>query len=184
MGSTTRIRRRHRLRARDESGDPQKFRSETTPGIARPGARHRNTTTQANRYRYPRYCVAVFLCLGLSGALVVPPAAAAEAKRCPKYEHLFEQYRLPVATFSRISWRESRCNHRVVSPIRASTGRPDVGLVQISASWSSLTMRICKVKRSQVVKALTNVHCNLRVASYLWADGKGAGNWSVRSGNG
>lgn len=109
------------------------------------------------------------------------PAHAAPRGDCPQYHDILKRYGLPPKIFGPIAYRESRCSPSAISPIRKSTGRPDVGLLQTSASWSSLTMRICRVKRSQVVKALTRLDCHLRVAAYLWDDGRGAGNWSIRS---
>jgi hypothetical protein len=109
-------------------------------------------------------------------------AHAAPLRDCPQYHDILKRYGLPPKIFGPIAWRESRCNPKSISAIRKSTGRPDVGLLQTSASWSSLTMRICRVKRSQVVKALTRLDCHLRVAAYLYDDGKGLGNWRATSG--
>lgn len=65
--------------------------------------------------------------------------------------------------------------------MRKSTGRPDVGLLQIQGSWSTVTQQVCNVPRNRVIKALTNVDCNLRVARYLYDNG-GMGHWRVTSG--
>jgi len=109
------------------------------------------------------------------------PVQAATQGSCPKYEAAFKKYGLPVKEFSMISYRESRCNPRSVSAIRASTGKPDVGLVQISGSWATVTRTICHVSYQQVVKALTKVDCNLKVAAYLYKNG-GLGHWKATSG--
>ena len=69
-----------------------------------------------------------------------------------------------------------------MSDVRQSTGRPDVGIWQIQGSWSTLTMRTCKVPRNKVIKALRNPECNAKVAAVLWDNGKGASNWRVNSG--
>jgi hypothetical protein len=128
--------------------------------------------------------VALFLLIGLLGTMSMTPTATAKSRGdCPQYHDILKKYGLPPKVFGPIAWRESRCNPKSVSAIRQSTGRPDVGLLQLQGSWSSLTMRLCHVKRSQVVKALTRLECQLTVASYLWADGKGAANWSIRSGS-
>lgn len=111
-----------------------------------------------------------------------PTRAAAESNTCPKYEKLFQQYNLPVKQFSKIAYRESRCNPKSVSAVRKSTGRPDVGLLQIQGSWVTVTRTICKVGYGQVIKALTNVKCNLAVASYLYKNG-GFGHWKASSGS-
>jgi hypothetical protein len=136
-----------------------------------------------------RITTTIFLSISISIGLTATPLSALSSPAkppvqgsCPKYEELFKKYKLPVKAFSRISYRESRCNPKSISAIRKSTGRPDVGLVQIQASWATVTKRICKVTYSQVVKALTNVHCNLKVASYLYQNG-GLGHWKATSGS-
>lgn len=106
--------------------------------------------------------------------------ANAQTKTCPEYEELFREYQLPVKQFSRIAYRESRCNPKSVSAVR-QTGKPDVGLLQIQGSWATVTRNICHVSYSQVVKALTKVRCNLAVASYLYKNG-GLGHWKGTSG--
>lgn len=136
-----------------------------------------------------RITTTIFLSISISIGLTATPLSALSSPAkppvqgsCPKYEELFKKYKLPVKAFSRISYRESRCNPKSISAIRKSTGRPDVGLVQIQASWATVTKRICKVTHSQIVKALTNVHCNLKVASYLYQNG-GLGHWKATSGS-
>ena len=109
-------------------------------------------------------------------------AHAAPVGRCPKYEKQFKKYGLPPKTFSKLAWRESRCHVKSVSAIRKSTGRPDVGLVQISGSWATLTRKTCRVPYQDIVKALTTLDCQLKVAAVLWDHGQGAGNWSLKPG--
>ena len=118
--------------------------------------------------------VALLLATSLSSG----PAAAASGT-CPKWEPLFRRYGLPVATFSRIAWRESRCNPKSVSATRRSTGRPDVGLLQIQGSWRTVTLAVCRPKGSHIV-ALTDPVCNVRVARYLYDHG-GLGHWKGSS---
>jgi hypothetical protein len=121
------------------------------------------------------------MCIALlSTALATAPAQAA-TKACPEWEPLFRKHGLPAKTFSKIAWRESRCNPKSVSAVRKSTGRPDVGLLQIQGSWVTVTAAVCKVPRKQVVAALTDVSCNVRVARYLYDNG-GLGHWRVSSG--
>lgn len=110
-----------------------------------------------------------------------PSTASATAGSCPKWEPLFKKHGLPVKTFSKIAFRESRCNPRSVSAVRKSTGRPDVGLLQIQGSWVTVTSQICRVPRSRVIKALTDPVCNVRVARYLYDNG-GLGHWKGSSG--
>ena len=130
-----------------------------------------------------RITTSILLFLSISAGLTASPISASNKVQgtCPQYEPMFKKFGLPVAEFSRISFRESRCNPRSVSPIRKSTGKPDVGLVQISASWATVTRTICHVSYSQVVPALTKVNCNLAVASYLFKNG-GLNHWKGSSG--
>ena len=116
------------------------------------------------------------MCLALlSTALTTAPAQAAQGT-CPQWEPLFRKHGLPVKVFSRIAYRESRCNPKSVSAVRKSTGRPDVGLLQIQGSWVTVTSQVCRVPRKRVVLALTDPSCNVRVARYLYDNG-GMGHW-------
>lgn len=110
-------------------------------------------------------------------SVAVAPARADAAGRCPKLEPWFKKYGLPVATFSRIAYRESRCNPKSVSAVRKSTGYPDVGALQISGSWRTVTIESCGLKPGEShIHALTRLSCNLRVARYLYDNG-GLGHW-------
>lgn len=121
------------------------------------------------------------MCLALlSTALTTAPADAA-AGTCPQWEPLFRKHGLPAKVFSRIAYRESRCNPKSVSAVRRSTGRPDVGLLQIQGSWVTVTSQVCKVPRKRVVLALTDPVCNVKVARYLYDNG-GMGHWRGASG--
>lgn len=121
------------------------------------------------------------MCLALITTALTATSADAAAGACPQWEPMFRKHGLPAKTFSKIAWRESRCNPKSVSAVRSSTGRPDVGLLQIQGSWVTVTSQICRVPRKQVVRALTDVSCNLRVARYLYDNG-GLGHWRVTSG--
>jgi hypothetical protein len=110
-------------------------------------------------------------------------AQAATKGDCPQYHAILKRYGLPPKVFGPIAWRESRCNFKSISAVRKSTGRPDVGLLQIQGSWRTVTRTICKLKPNQNhIIALTRPDCHLKVAAYLWADGKGAGHWRATSG--
>lgn len=111
----------------------------------------------------------------------ISPAKAVGGS-CPQYEAQIARYfpRSVVKTFSRIAWRESRCNPKSVSAVRRSTGYPDVGFLMIQGSWRTVTYAICKPKRDHI-KALTNLDCNLRVARYLYDNG-GLAHWRGTSG--
>jgi hypothetical protein len=121
------------------------------------------------------------MCLALITTPLSITSVDAATGACPQWEPLFRKHGLPAKTFSKIAWRESRCNPKSVSAVRKSTGRPDVGLLQIQGSWVTVTAAVCKVPRKQVVAALTDVSCNVRVARYLYDNG-GLGHWRVTSG--
>jgi membrane-bound lytic murein transglycosylase MltF len=121
------------------------------------------------------------MCLALITTALSVSSADATVGSCPQWEPLFRKHGLPAKVFSKIAYRESRCNPKSVSAVRKSTGRPDVGLLQIQGSWVTVTAAVCKVPRKQVVKALTNASCNVQVARYLYDNG-GLGHWRVTSG--
>lgn len=108
-------------------------------------------------------------------------AHAGPTGSCPQYEpaiaRVFPKAMVPV--FSRIAYRESRCNPKSVSAVRR-TGYPDVGLFQIQGSWRTVTIRICHPTGSHIT-ALTRLDCQLRVARYLYDHG-GLGHWRASSG--
>ena len=117
----------------------------------------------------------------LTTALFAPAPASAAANSCPKWEPLLAQH-FPakvVPVMSRIAYRESRCNPASLSVVRKSTGRPDVGLMQIQGSWATVTRAVCK--KQDVVKALLNVQCNVILAGYLY-NNVGLGHWRATSG--
>ena len=122
------------------------------------------------------------MAIALLFTIATPAQATATEGSCPQWHDLMRRHHLPVAIFTKLAWRESRCQAKTVSAVRKSTGQPDVGIWQIQGSWRTLTMRTCKVPRNKVIKALQNPECNAKVASVLWADGKGASNWRVNSG--
>ena len=105
---------------------------------------------------------------------------ATTAGTCPKWEPLFRKHGLPVKTFSRLAFRESRCNEKARSAIR-STGYPDLGLLQIQGSWKTVTLAVCKPKDRDHIRALLSASCNVRVARYLYDHG-GLGHWRATSG--
>jgi len=106
-------------------------------------------------------------------------------QRCPAFEPAFAFYKLePVVTFSKIAYRESRCNPKAVNAkwdadgnitwTLNKNGTFDSGLLQINSSWKTVTKKIC----GGDIKLLTQLDCNLRVAKYLLDNG-GLGHWSV-----
>ena len=103
----------------------------------------------------------------LVGMLGLAPAPQTQ-KTCPQWEKALTLHGLPAKHFSSIMWRESRCNPLAVNVNTKS--RNDVGLLQINASWSTLTKQTCRTqKRTEV--ALLSPTCNLRVAGYLYQNG-------------
>lgn len=123
----------------------------------------------------------LIMALTLILSLSVPAHASAAANSCPKWEPLLAQH-FPakvVPVMSRIAYRESRCNALSLSVVRTSTGRPDVGLLQIQGSWATVTRLVCK--KQDVIKALLKPQCNVKVARYLYDNG-GLRHWRVTSG--
>lgn len=99
------------------------------------------------------------------GLLAVAPVAA-KTGTCPQWERTLEAYLLPVSEFSHIMWAESRCDPRAVHHNKGA--RDDIGLLQINASWSTLTRQQCRTtKRPEV--ALLSPTCNLTVAAHLYS---------------
>lgn len=109
------------------------------------------------------------------------------SKRCPKWEAKFAQYGLPVAIFSYIAWRESRCRPNAINARFNKQGEVvwtlnrdgsiDRGLIQVNSSWLTVTSKVCKAPRGQL-DVLFNVDCNLAVAQYLYQNG-GLGHWGM-----
>ena len=141
----------------------------------------RSLGTHGGRLQKLRELIKKLMALTLILALSTPAHASAAANSCPKWEPLLARH-FPakvVPVMSRIAYRESRCTERALSPVRKSTGRPDVGLLQIQGSWATVTRAVCK--KQDVVKALLNAECNVKVAGYLYRNG-GLGHWRATSG--
>ena len=137
--------------------------------------------THGGRLQKLRELIKKLMALTLILALSTPAHASAAANSCPKWEPLLRKH-FPakvVPVMSRIASRESRCTERALSPVRKSTGRPDVGLLQIQGSWATVTRAVCK--KQDVIKALLNAECNVTVAGYLYNNG-GLGHWRATSG--
>ena len=137
--------------------------------------------THGGRLQKLRELIKKLMALTLILALSTPAHASAAANSCPQWEPLLARH-FPakvVPVMSKIAYRESRCTERALSPVRKSTGRPDVGLMQVSGSWATVTRAVCK--KQDVVKALLNAECNVKVAGYLYRNG-GLGHWRATSG--
>jgi hypothetical protein len=155
---------------------------------------------------YLKRCIAIFILAWFGYFVLIATSAKAESYsaavvgRCPQYESLLAKYELPVAEFSRIMYRESRCTPKAIgwnyrrgmshndcklSP--AATYRRckavksfDSGLLQINSSWVSVTSQACKTKYGDL-SVLLIPDCNLKVAKYLFKEGGGIGNWRATS---
>jgi hypothetical protein len=121
-------------------------------------------------------------------------------KRCPKWEKLLKQYKLPVKDFSYIMWRESRCISKAIgwnyrkgmshkdcklAPANIYRKCPavrsyDSGLLQINSSWVTVTAQVCKSKWGDM-SVLLKPKCNLAVAKHLYKNG-GMHHWKATSG--
>lgn len=128
------------------------------------------------------------------------PLAVKALARCPEYEPLLKEYGLPVAVFSPIMYRESRCTPKAIgwnykkgmshldcklSPaVTYSRCRAvksfDSGLLQINSSWRSVTATACKSKYGDL-SVLLIPDCNMKVAQVIYNEGKGIGNWRATS---
>ncbi len=143
-----------------------------------------------------RFIIITIIC----ASLFTSTNAKADTNRCPTYEKALKQYGLPVAQFSAIMWRESRCqpkaigwnyhkgtSHRDCKLSPAETYKRckavrsyDSGLLQVNSGWVTLTQQVCKGKRGDLT-VLLEPACNLAVASAIYK-GSGIGNWKATSG--
>ena len=98
------------------------------------------------------------------GLLALAPAAA-KSGSCPQWEPMLRKFGLPVQDFSYIMWRESRCT--AVAVHHNPGARDDIGLLQINASWSTLTKQQCRTSK-RPEQALLSPSCNLAVAEQLY----------------
>jgi len=119
--------------------------------------------------------------------LFASPSFAAEqvvVKRCPQFEYLFRKHKMPVETFSRIAFRESRCrqsavnarwrNGKIVWTLNKN-GTYDSGLLQINSGWKTVTARVCGAKWGDLT-VLYDPECNVAVGAFLYHN-SGLGHW-------
>lgn len=76
---------------------------------------------------------------------------------CDSYVPLFEEYGLPVATFKRIAWRESGCNHRSFVSDRDDLGGGLLGINLRAGARNWLNW--CGLTVNNVTDASKNVEC-------------------------
>lgn len=137
---------------------------------------------------------------GTVSAQSVGNSTVVQEKRCPQWEKLLKQYKLPVKDFSYIMWRESRCTAKAIGwNYKSGMGHwncklepaikykkckavksYDSGLLQINSSWVTVTAQVCKSKRGDMT-VLLNPKCNIAVARYLYDNG-GMHHWKATSG--
>ena len=119
---------------------------------------------------------------------------------CEQWHKLLREHKLPVKVFAPIMWRESKCQPKAIgwnykegkshrdcklSPAASykncrAVKSYDLGLLQINSSWKTLTAQVCKKPFGKMF-VLKKPHCNLKVASVLYNDGKGLVNWQATS---
>ena len=142
------------------------------------------------------------MALALLTALSIPSHASAAPLSCPQWEPLLRKH-FPakvVPAMSKIMYRESRCtpqaigwnyypgtSHKDCKLSPAATYRKckavkslDLGLLQVNSTWLSVTRAVCK--KQDVIRALQDPSCNVRVARYLYNNG-GLGHWRATSGS-
>ena len=138
--------------------------------------------------------------IALSLAQFETRAIGASLNRCPQYEKQLKANGLPVAEFSQIMWRESRCQPKAIgwnyhkgtsykdcksSPAatykRCKAVRSyDSGLLQVNSGWVTLTAKTCGSALGDLT-VLLQPECNLAVAGAIYK-GSGIGNWRATSG--
>lgn len=78
---------------------------------------------------------------------------------CSSYGPLFASFGLPVATFTRIAWRESGCRHTsfVIDSDDAGGGLLGINLkgAQLARGWNSW----CGATLGNITDPYVNVHC-------------------------
>lgn len=140
-------------------------------------ARDRYTEAGMAEWKKSRPSAPAVTSAGLRGKVSVQHLSG-EIKKCPQWEKKLKAHGLPVAKFSYIMWRESRCQEKITSKPN-SNGTRDYGLLQINSSWRTVTRQVCK---SNNMKVLLTSECNLKVAKYLFDNG-GLNHWSASSGS-
>jgi hypothetical protein len=78
---------------------------------------------------------------------------------CDSYVPLFEKYGLPVATFKRIAWRESGCNHLSYVVDSDDEGGGLLGINFKGRNMKAGWMSWCGATVDMVTDPEVNVHC-------------------------
>lgn len=77
---------------------------------------------------------------------------------CDSYAPLFASYGLPVATFKRIAWRESGCNHNSFVIDSDDAGGGLLG-INLKGSNARVWNQWCGATLSNITNPEINVHC-------------------------
>ena len=139
-----------------------------------------------------RFIVVVFAVLAFVSPVEAKPVTPDWVKdrykagqRCPEWEYLLRQYKLPVVLFSYTMHRESRCRPQAVNArwrdgkivwTLNRNGTYDSGLLQINSSWRTVTRQVCGGDLTELFDPV----CNVKVAAYLYHE-SGAGHWGYRN---
>lgn len=107
---------------------------------------------------------------------------------CPQWEAKMAEYGLPVDPFSKIAYRESRCNPEAINARWDAQGNMvwslnkngtyDSGLFQINSGHKEHVRRVCGADAlPNNLAGLRTLDCNLSMAAFLYDNGNGLGHW-------
>ena len=107
---------------------------------------------------------------------------------CPQWEAKMAAYGLPADPFSKIAYRESRCNPEAVNARWDAQGNMvwslnkngtyDSGLFQINSGHKERVRQVCGSKAlANHLAGLRTLDCNLAMAAFLYDNGNGLGHW-------
>jgi hypothetical protein len=87
-----------------------------------------------------------------------PEPVQVQPGNCASYAPLLAEYGLPVATFTRIAWRESGCNHRSFVINRTDSGGGLLG-INLKGSLAAGWYGWCGATLANITNAEVNVRC-------------------------
>jgi hypothetical protein len=107
---------------------------------------------------------------------------------CPQWEAKMAEYGLPADPFSKIAYRESRCNPEAINATWDAQGNMvwslnkngtyDSGLFQINSGHKEHVRRVCGADAlPNNLAGLRTLDCNLSMAAFLYDNGNGLGHW-------
>lgn len=107
---------------------------------------------------------------------------------CPQWEAKMAEYGLPADPFSKIAYRESRCNPEAINARWDAQGNMvwslnkngtyDSGLFQINSGHKEHVRRVCGPDALlNNLAGLRTLDCNLSMAAFLYDNGNGLGHW-------